>query len=252
MTNETVVFTLTRGYALCKWKFYTLIRRNWALRNFFFNNSQEVDYLIFHEGNITKFDQKIISKISRIEIQFVNVSEHFKKNNSDVWTGKSKSALGYSFMCKFYYSKVWFYLKEYKIAIRVDEDCLIENLPEISEKSIFECGAIHPETHTITNQTLPELLKEMNQDQYYDHKFPYTNVFITKPRFWLREDVQAYLKKIASHPYSLENRWGDLPVVGVALKSFSSWNAKDGVNGKIVYQHLSHRATVRDKKIFLS
>jgi hypothetical protein len=78
----------------------------------------------------------------------------------------------------------------------------------------------------------------------YDQKFPYTNVYITKPKHWLQPDVQDFLEKVGSESVCLEYRWGDLPILGVTAKKFLNWDWKEGFSKDLVYWHRSHRHMV--------
>ena len=158
--------------------------------------------------------------------------------------------VGYSLMCRFNYLHVWKYLKGYGTAIRIDEDCELLQFQNSDIKDILITGAISEEAYVPTNESLLPYLESIGLDAFYDHKFPYTNVYATRVEFWLRKDVQDFLKGVASQELSLEDRWGDLPVLGVALKAFGGWKSDQGIDPTISYRHLSHNALVRGGEIF--
>ncbi len=243
---KTCVFTLTRGYGgIRKYRYRFIIRRNLALRKAMKNIQDKYDYILFHEGNIKNLDQLLIKYLSlNIRIKFIDISKDFEIPNGHTWTGTNSYGKGYSLMCRFNYYGLWKYLKSYKIAVRVDEDCLIRNLPIFNEKVIFTTGALSKETHGPTNQSLKKYLDSKGLGAYYDQKFPYTNVYITSVQFWLRSDVQKFLTEVARQENSLEERWGDLPILGVALKIYGQWNIEEGVDRRISYKHLSHGSDV--------
>ena len=247
-----VIFTLTRGYGwVRKYRYRFLIRRNLALKRVLLYRPYEYDQILFHEGNIGLFDQFLIKFFSNdFSIQFVNVSEDFRIPPGLIWSGMNPFGAGYSLMCRFNYFHVWKYLKAYRNAIRIDEDCELLQFqrPEIND--ILITGAISEETYVPTNRSLLPYLKSIGLATFYDHSFPYTNVYATKVEFWLRKDVQDFLKGVASQELSLEDRWGDLPVLGVALKAFGGWKSDQGIDPSISYRHLSHKALVRGGKIF--
>jgi hypothetical protein len=210
-----------------------------------------VDYLLFHEGNISAFDQRILGRLSGIPIRFVSVSEIFKPKPQDEWTGTSDFGLGYSLMCRFNYEQVWDFLAEYEIAYRVDEDVIILSLPlpTTEIESDMAVGCLSEESHALTNATLPEKLKVLGVDHFYDHRFPYTNCYVTRVDFWLKPEVKEFVQRIGDDPRAIENRWGDLPVIGVALRSFGAWDPESSVDPKIRYAHGSHRASVLDGRL---
>jgi len=245
--KKIAVFTLTRGYShISKWKYITLIRRNRSIKRVLKSRDIHADLLIFHEGNIGKVDQILIQLISSSRITFTDVGSDFALGKNQVWLKETNKQLGYSLMCRFNYYDVWKYLSGYEVVCRVDEDCLLINLPDFSSQSIFLCGAIHAETHETTNLTLPPVLTEMGLVHHYDHKFPYTNVYITKPSFWMQPEVQEFLQLFGEHAMAIENRWGDLPILGVALKHFGDWIADENICDEITYSHLSHQTEVRN------
>jgi hypothetical protein len=207
------------------------------------------DFLLFHEGNISEFDQRFIQRFSSISLKFVNVSQVFRIGPSHQWTGRSSFNLGYSLMCKFNYFDLWPFVADYEVVCRVDEDCMIRSLPSFQDVSLLSTGGISDETHGDTLRTLKGFLASKGMEDHFDQKFPYTNVYLTKVSFWLRPDVQDFLSSVASHPLALEMRWGDLPVLGVALKAFGFWEAELAVSKDIEYFHLSHRSKVANGKI---
>ena len=250
--GRDVIFTLTRGYGwLRKYRYRFLIRRNLALKKVLLYGPHVYDQILFHEGNIGAFDQFLIKFFSNdFSIQFVNISEDFRIPPGLIWSGMNPFGVGYSLMCRFNYLHVWKYLKGYGTAIRIDEDCELLQFQNSDIKDILITGAISEETHLPTNESLLPYLESFGLNAFYDHKFPYTNVYATRVEFWLRKDVQDFLKGVASQELSLEDRWGDLPVLGVALKAFGGWKSDQGIDPTISYRHLSHNALVRGGEIF--
>lgn len=244
--KKSACFVLTRGYSFRqKHKYLLLIVRNWAARRILNREFEVLDFLIFHEGNISRFDQHMIRILSfNLRIVFVDISEIFSIPRDFVWTGNSKYSLGYSLMCRFNYLQVWQFLGDYEWVIRVDEDCILKSIPKIDSLGNFTVGAIARESHEPTNSTLPTFLESLDVGHLYDQKFPYTNVYITKPKHWLQPDVQDFLEKVGSESVCLEYRWGDLPILGVTAKKFLNWDWKEGFSKDLVYWHRSHRHMV--------
>jgi hypothetical protein len=246
---QNAIFGLVRGYVgFEKWKYLQLIIRNWALGIWKVRSKFTGDFLIFHEGNITDFDQWAIRRLSPIKLRFIDVSEVWKPEGQSRWEGNSDFPLSYSLMCKFNYADLWNYLETYEVVCRVDEDCIVLNLPDFDGVKLFETGALFEESHPRTNATMPGFLKSLGLEKYYDHAFPYTNLYVTRMDFWMRESVREFVTTVANHPDALEYRWGDIPVLGVALKAFGNWDSLASVNDGIEYFHLSHLTKVTKGK----
>ena len=152
-------------------------------------------------------------------------------------------------MCRFQYGKVWTYLANYEILIRIDDDCFVSKIPTLLINQLFACPGISEETHLETNQSMPTYLKDQNLDVFYDQKFPYTNLYATRGSFWKRTEVQSFLQGVLNNKDSIDNRWGDLPVIGVALKAFGAWDYNLNTLKDFQYEHFSHRAAVEGGSI---
>jgi hypothetical protein len=239
--NTNVIFCLARGYVgLGKFHYLKLIARNLYISKASKLNGFKYDFIIFHEGNITKLDQSIIKFLSmNKQIIFRHVHDFFKLN-----TFSKEKDYGYKMMCRFQYKTVWSYLKSYNIAIRIDDDCLVKKIPLLQEDQILSCPLIVEEEHSLTNQSLPNYLKTLNLDRYYDHKFPFTNVYATRVKFWQKASVVEFLNRIDLDPGSFQNRWGDLPIIGVALKRYGNWKHEGAIIQNFEYIHLSHRSVL--------
>jgi hypothetical protein len=246
---KIATFALTRGYhGFSKVRYIFVIRRNRALRRIF--DSSMVDHILFHEGNISSRDQSILGFLSGLKILFVSIEKTFVVYPGQMSPQGSQRDIGYRLMCRFQYFDLWSFLKDYDYVYRVDEDCLVTSLPSISDEVLLLTGALSAETHDATNGSLVSLLQTKNLESYYDHLFPYTNCYLTKVSFWLRSDVREFLFDVASHNQALVNRWGDLPVMGVALKAYGGWSAKESVSSDFDYRHLSHNSRVYQGQIY--
>jgi len=245
---STVIFCLARGYKLFeKYRYAKLILRNLLIKKAAKKDPRRFDVLIFHEGNITRIDQFAIRIFSgNKSIKFIKVSDFFEDGSLSVKSYKNDKTQGYTMMCRFHYGKAWNYLESYEQIIRIDDDCFVSKIPILKEKEIFMCCGISEETHTETNSSLFEYLTEKNLEKYYDHKFPYTNLYITKSNFWKNDSVVNFLKEVLSNPKSIENRWGDMPIIGVTLKTFGKWDYKTSILEDFNYEHFSHRAKVAE------
>lgn len=241
-----MIFCLTRGYSgFNKIRYLKLILRNLLIRRAINRSSEKYDSVIFHEGNIRLLDQVILRIFSlNLRLRFVEVDNYFEGLSSNTAPKLGGASLGYVMMCRFQYGKVWTYLANYEILIRIDDDCFLSKIPSLLIDQLFTCSGISEETHVETNQTMPIYLKDQNLGVFYDQKFPYTNLYATRGSFWKRTEVQSFLQGVLNEKNSIDNRWGDLPVIGVALKAFGGWDYKFNILKDFHYDHFSHRATV--------
>jgi hypothetical protein len=249
---ENCIFLLTRGYKYGSLRNYKyLIRRNRLIAKFLKSPSakikgwQKFELVVFHEGNINFFYQVILALFSLKRLRFINVQENFQLLETNIWTGQSEMPLNYSLMCQFHYFHIWRYLQSYEIVCRIDEDVLVTKFPSLLREFDFIAGSLFPETHQITNDTLPKFLSESNDQDYYNHIFPLTNFYVTKPKLWVRPEIVTFLTRIANFKNSANYRWGDIPIIGVVLHKFMEWNAEVEIDSEIEYFHGSHNAWVR-------
>ena len=96
---KNAVVALTRGYPNNLELYNTLIKRNNSIHKRINKLRKEpADIVLFHEGNISKFDQNFINSQSKDEIKFVDVSQYFQ--NIDIQLKEdNKFTLGYRQMC---------------------------------------------------------------------------------------------------------------------------------------------------------
>ena len=69
------VVVLTRGYSDII-HYNNLLLRNKCLEKYY---NENIDYIIFHEGNISDIHQSYINSKTLIPFIFINVSDSFKK-----------------------------------------------------------------------------------------------------------------------------------------------------------------------------
>jgi hypothetical protein len=245
-----VSYVLTRGYkGIAKVRYFFLVRRNRAIWKAV-PKPDSIRHIVFHEGNVSKIDQIVIRIFSKISIEFVSVEDDFKPEPQHLPITGTARDIGYRLMCRFQYLQVWGQLESFDVAIRVDEDCLLESIPPLDKlNSTMVVGALSPEPHSVTLETLVPYLEDLGLGEFFDHKFPYTNCFVTQLSFWRQPSVSELLTKIGAHPGALVNRWGDLPVLGVALKAIGAWDSQGAVDSNLQYRHLSHNSWVQNGQI---
>jgi hypothetical protein len=236
---KNAIVALVRGYDQ-QMKYNSLIDRNKSIFRFINNNKKEkYELIIFHEGNISCNDQSYILQNSEEQpITFIDIS--------NTWIG------GYTGMCRFYSYDIWNYCCNYDYILRIDEDCIItkcENDPfTIIENNICLKSVFWDENHPKTCSTLPNFIKSFLNipiENFWNNKFPYTNVFLSSVKFWLDLEMNKVLKEIALSEQQKNNRWGDLPILGCLLNIFAK--DKIGTLHGMEYIHASHEVFISCK-----
>ena len=258
---NAAVVALVRGYKELD-KYDDLLRRNSGI---FKHINSKLAYplklILFHEGNISTDHQNYILSNSPEDIEFINVSSEFSFNKNIVKNAIDSERFkeGYRMMCRFNFYGIWNYVKDFDYIIRVDEDVVItkfdmKNLDKILDKKIvFSTLSLSKETHEPTNDTLPDYLMNTfssKDKRFYNHKFPYTNFYISRVDFWNNSTVQQQLKSLVTEDQFVY-RWGDLPIIGSFLNFY---NRKINILNNCSYIHTSHNVTIKNenflKKIF--
>lgn len=247
------IVALVRGYK-SNHEYEQLITRNIAINETINTRiKNKFPLILFHEGNISSKQQQYVIERSKANIKFIDVSKEFifEKSILSKAIDLNRFNVGYRLMCRFNFYSIWNYVSEYEYIIRIDEDVIIKkfdikNLESINNKNIFSTISLSKESHVPTNETLPfELMKifQTNTPDFYNHRFPYTNFYISRVDFWLRKDVNQNLKKLLSD-YQIIYRWGDLPILGSFL-NFYEKEIKILNNSK--YYHSSHNSIISSK-----
>jgi hypothetical protein len=242
--SSKVLFCLARGYPNKQiYKYTKLIIRNILARRALGTESNEWDYVIFHEGDFTNFQKKLITFFSlNKSIQYIDISEKFEIPD-EFSNANCKFNVGYVLMCRFNFLHVWDLISNYSVAMRVDDDVFLTRFNAQMQGRTFDFALLSEESHQETNETLPLFLSTLGIGQSYNQKFPYTNFYITKTNFWQRDDVRKLLLTIGHEEIGFENRWGDLPIIGTVLNEYAG--DKDVVlRQDISYYHASHRTFV--------
>jgi len=143
---------------------------------------------------------------------------------------------------------LWQQCKQYDYIMRIDEDCVLQKAiydPFDQIKNAFAnymTSVWWAESHSETNATLPQFIEEItgaDRKEFYNNKFPYTNVSVASVQYMLSINE---LKTISESPLQKQNRWGDLPVIGALLNIFSK--DKVGTLSGLSYYHASHNVSI--------
>jgi len=245
---KIVIAALVRGYPN-KSGYKSLLKRNkYIYKNITSKINYTIDLILFHEGNISLDHQNYINKKSPDKYNFIDVSKDFdyKKENLANIPDLERFGIGYRLMCKFNFFHIWSYVDNYDYLIRIDEDVLIKKFDSnyfdnINSNFVFGTANLTDETHTYTNNSLPDVLQKIfntSNQSFYNHKFPYTNFYITKLDFWKDSELNSTLRIIAENNKQLLDRWGDLPVLGSVLNYME---VQITILKNIKYTHLSHQ-----------
>ena len=216
---------LVRGYLGNLENYNDLIQRNISIDETF-NKKSNYPLILFHEDNFIKSDRDYVQENSPSKIEFINVSNLFKLKDESLLNSiqdLDRFNIGYRLMCRFNSLFIWDFVKDFDYILRVDEDIVIKNIDNSffetmkSSNIVFKTGSFVSETHTYTNKTLPGAISKktgLNEQKFYNHKFPYTNVYASKVDFWLQDELNKNLKSIVKSNDQIINRWGDLPILG--------------------------------------
>lgn len=167
---------------------------------------------------------------------------------------------GYKYMCKFFAVDIYDYLADYDYYLRCDNDCYFEkmnyDLLDYVEKHEVQYGfALRKlEAHGPTKQTLPLWAEKYNarcsieptaeMDKPFRTCFNfYNNFHIGNVHFFLRPDVQHFLRAANSSGFILSHRWGDSTIQAYAVRTFMQ-PSKIRQIPEMVYIHQSHHAVI--------
>jgi hypothetical protein len=236
MTQSNAIVCLTRGYSKLS-SYLPLIRRNYSIYDVI-NRKRKRQYplIIWHEGNIPVEHQLyVFAHEWNDDVRFIDISRVFRLPRTIKEQDLAESwSIGYRLMCRFNSYYIWQYTRPFDYVMRFDEDCILtsstddpfETLSEINGD--FAAPMFTAESHRLTNRTLSAFVQSFAAAQgkqpanLYNQVFPYTNCYVTRTAFWRQPEVQQFLEAVRHDPNSLRHRWGDLPVLGVALNMFAA------------------------------
>jgi hypothetical protein len=268
--EKVAVCVLTRGYKN-KFMYSDLVTRNRSIFKNLTKYSREYDieYIIFHEGNITSDHQEYIqSRTPSILFKFVDVGHEFtnEKQLKSIYTKPTtlseSFSSGYKSMCKFWFDGFLRYTSAYDYIIRIDEDCFLLDFPlrELIQK--MKAKDVHYITpsnlksdHADVTVGLEELANEFlksNKSLMMDaltlENNPYTNVFLIDGH-WYRENkiFRDFCEKVHASNGIFVNRWGDLPLWGVVIKICEKTPAEI-LDSRIKYIHGSFGEYINKNK----
>lgn len=193
------------------------------------------------------------------DVRFVDAGESFRapRPSPDAARLLDDAPLGYRLMCFFNSWTIWQQTRMFDFILRIDDDCTLEQVEQDpidwlqAHDLDFGAARFTPELHPLTVATLPRFVDAfvdavhpaLPAGSYFNDTFPYTNVYVARTAFFLRRDVQQFLRAVTHEPDFLRLRWGDLPVLGLALNMFGDPARIRHMTG-LAYDHESHMVTV--------
>lgn len=274
---KNCIYALTRGYKNLD-GYKDIINRNKAIEDniscFLDNN---VDYILFHEGNILEDHQKYIQSFTNISLSFIDIHNFYPKSAfhnedkkvllndkghliSELFCEKTKNqgwdsnqrawGLNYRHMCEFHFIYILQYLRNYKYGLRIDEDCIIQN--KVNYFDFFKdsklkliSGIFMKDCHgaTINLNKFCNEFKDENKINYLKTEIggPYTNVFLLDLEYFRNHIlINKFIEKIKNNQYIIIYRWGDLPLWGEVCNLFLNKDEYNYYERNIKYYHGSH------------
>lgn len=270
--DSIAVVVLTKGYDNLDY-YQTLIDRNNSIFDTFADKTnKQLDFLIFHEGNIPQSHQDYISSKSKIPLIFKNVKEFSTKSAFDDSKNimnftlcpptelSSRFTLGYKHMCHFWAIDLFDYLSDYEYVIRIDEDVIVHEFDPIVLDAVVENGikfAVPFMCNSLDDINVIVGLKNLLDDFYDKNNFvpktkfenifsPNTNFMILNLEYFRNHNiVQSFLKEVDNSHGIYSNRWGDAVTWGVIV--YALIEEPIYVLDMIEYYHGSHGHHINKK-----
>jgi hypothetical protein len=201
-------------------------------------SDNQIDHVIFHEGNINPKMQAVLKKQTGLNLLFRNVHEEFQWDRAVVSvicysTSLSESfSLGYKSMCRFWFDGFLKYADEYEYIVRIDEDCILfqfDLMDSIRAMEQQQAAYGTPLIYGLDDKDVTIGLKNFTENfqanlgisKAFDPTLnPYTNVAIVSVRKVQQNIIfLKFAQEVHKTGCILINRWGDLPLWGAALQT---------------------------------
>lgn len=190
------------------------------------------DDIAFHEGNVPPMIQ--VNLVERLKVKFVDLRDHggfVIPRNTTTFPVRTRGAyaIGYRHMCRFFALQWMHIMRNYEIVMRIDEDVMVHRM----ERNPFQHMKAHSdvvyayaletkEGHDETVQTMQiwmdRYTNRMGRGRIDVRYMYFTNVFLSRVDWWLRDDVQRFLRDVDDSQNIYRHRWGDAPIQSTALK----------------------------------
>ena len=252
------IVCLTRGYSDIRGYALLMARNRSIYETINRRRRKQYPLLIWHEGNIKPAHRRhILARERNADVRFVDISAAFRLPRGVLPERfRENWSAGYRLMCRFHSYQIWRYTREFEYVMRLDEDCILRSVGADPidwlgrSDADFAAPIFVPETHALTNRTLKPFVRAFARSafpgargSFYDQQFPYTSFYVARTGFWRRAPVQRFLRAVTRECNFLNCRWGDLPVLGVALNMFAE-PGKVALLPGVTYTHGSHGVTI--------
>jgi len=268
--KKIAITVLSKGYPYENMYESNLIRRNMYLEQILLSyNKDNYDFIIVHEGNITKEHQDYISQYTpNLDIIFWNIKDIEPKNAFDNSKNivnqlcppnhfTSNFFVGYKHMCHFWSIDFLEYFKDYKYIVRVDDDCFVDqfdlSILDMMEKEniLFASPMFQGQDDPLVVNGLEKFREKFTAENsisiktpFNEVKCPYTNFMIVDIENINKNNlIKLFLKEIDKCGCIYSNRWGDLPVWGLILDLFLNKSEYKEIK-EIKYYHGSHNVLI--------
>jgi len=213
---KRAIAILTRGYEELE-RYKALLNRNKTIEE---NVNESYDYLVFHEGNITKDQQKYIQSNTNLPLEFIDIPRFLSRDHA-VFQPTAPWGWNYRHMCNFWFSGFLDYVKDYDQLLRIDEDCTIySNLDQVfdslNNKVCSYARWVDDDWFNVFG--LDDFCKKFSNKPRKEIGGPYTNLVAwdlnkVRENTIVNDFIQAVNESNGIYVY----RWGDHMLWGEAL-----------------------------------
>lgn len=271
LSSKVAIAVLARGHTRLS-DYSPLILRNHSIfrtlaqQTSSCGSSYSVDYVIFHEGNISFWHRLAISACAiPHRLIFRNINKYFlaappSLSSPSPWCREtslsSRFTAGYKTMCRFWLDGFLSYLSGYDYIVRVDDDCCLTSFPLSSIINDIESGTaeyvtakLEPRDDPDVTVGLPEFatwFRGGNPNLLHPSldSNPYTNFFVLNTKYFSNStEFARFAAAVHSSCCIHINRWGDMPLWGVFLSMLKRPGVLS-VRSDISYYHGSHGLSV--------
>lgn len=210
-----------------------LIARNKSLASTA-NKYNNIDFLFFHEDDLTMNHRNYIKQSSPITCKFISVQQEFQPigdltSSYCHETDLSKEfSEGYRNMCRFWFTGFFKYTFQYDKVIRFDEDCelvtefprdyfTVMGMPYITADTYSEWDGVMVGAKAFYDDFCDSNgIEEKNWE--HARNTPYGSFFMMRPRYFALDPLFKKFEKAALQTNCIQvNRWGDTILWSMAL-----------------------------------
>jgi hypothetical protein len=214
---KKAIALLTRGYNSLE-EYSSFIKRNKSIEE---NIKNDYDFLVFHEGNITEYQQSYIKSQTSLPLQFIDIPK-FEPRSHAIFPPTTPWGWNYRHMCNFWFSGFLDYVKDYDHLLRIDEDCVVYSGLDQIFTELENKACVYPHwcgDDWFNVYGLDDFCKNLfPSKERKEIGGPYTNMVawnLNKIRS--NETVKTFIDKVNESQNIYIYRWGDHMLWGEAL-----------------------------------